>query len=104
MRRLVFAIRGKCSRHRWHDGERGSASRVLTQLAAHILAAKISLLILMVMRGLGDAREQDSGDQRQCDALAWSSFREGSERQRHTRSKCDADRQRKSRSFKLIVP
>jgi hypothetical protein len=67
MRGTVIAIRRRCGGNGGQDGWGGRAPCVLTELTMGIGAAEISLGVLVVVRGLRNARKQDGNGHRPGD-------------------------------------
>jgi hypothetical protein len=101
MRRMVIATRRQRGGNGGQDGQRGGASCVLAQHAMRVGPAEISLLVLVVVRGLRSAREQNGNAHRQSDAPADPDVREGTWERTHTlpavASRYDAIGERRSR-------
>lgn len=77
MRWVVILIWGRRRRSGGQDGRGRRAACVLTELTMWIGAVEISLLVLVVMRGMGETRKQDSEGHRPCEAPADPGLREG---------------------------
>jgi len=101
MRRRVVAIRGRGGGDGGQDRQRGRATCVLAQEAVWVGAAEVSLLVLVVVRSLRNAREQDGDGHRQGDAPADPELREGPWKRAHTPRagvlRCDPIEERRSR-------
>jgi len=92
MRRMVIAIKGRSGGNGGQDGQRGRAACILAQEAVWVRAAEGSLLILVVVRCLRNAREQDRNGHRQSDAPAHPGMRQGSWERAHTKHEAIGER------------
>jgi len=101
MRRMVIAKKGRGRGNGGQDRQRRRAAGVLAQEAVWVGAAEVSLLILVVVRSLRNAREQDGDGHRPGDAPADPELREDLRKRTHTPRtvvlRCDPIGERRSR-------
>jgi len=77
-------MRGRGGGNGGQDRQRGRAACVLAQEAVWVGAVEVSLLVLVVVRRLRNAREQDGDGHCQGDAPADPELREGLRKRTHT--------------------